>query len=137
MIAHYSDRKVTSEEMAESAGCNAVVIRNLFTKLKRAGLLSVKVGRGKTALAKSLEEITLWDVYVAVESLDIEDIFPIRPSVSDTCPVGGNIHTLLERHLENAVNAMKEELSRVSLGDVKEELDTHLQRVGASPCLPS
>jgi DNA-binding IscR family transcriptional regulator len=126
MIAYFPDMKVTSEMVSESAGCNAVIIRNLFAKLKKAGLLSVKAGRGDTSLAKPPEEITLWDIYSAVETVHTDEIFKIHPNTSFSCLIGSNLHGLLIKHLDDAVDAMKTELSGVTLQTVINELNSQL-----------
>lgn len=122
MIVNFPDRKITSDMVAESAGCNAVIVRNIFSKLKKAGLLDVKAGRGDTALARPAKEISLWDIYTAVETDEADEIFKFHANMSGTCPVGGNIRSLLRGHFESAVSAMKEELSSVTLENIKQEL---------------
>lgn len=122
MIAYFPQIRITSNIVAESAGCNAVVIRNIFTKLKKAGLLSVKTGTGGTALARLAEEISLWDVYTAVESDATDELFKMHQNTSGSCPVGSSIRSLLTSHLDDAVAAMKVSLSAVNLEQLKEEL---------------
>ena len=126
MIARFPDRKVTSDMVAASAGCNAVIIRNIFTKLKAVGLLSVKAGRGETTLAKPQEEITLWDIYAAIESEKTDEMFKIHANMSGACPVGSNVRSLLLGHLDDALNAMKKELSKVTLKTALDELGERL-----------
>lgn len=122
MVAGFENAKITSEAAAESAGCNPVIIRNIFSKLKNAGLLNTKSGKGKTELARPSKEINLWDIYTAVESEETEDIFKFHQNTSDTCPVGSNIHKLLTPHLDDAVNALKASLSAVTLQMLIDEL---------------
>lgn len=122
MVAAFPETRITSEIVGQSTGCNPVVIRNLFPKLKKAGLLSVKAGRGKIELTRPIGEITLWDVYTAVESEQTEEIFKLHPHASDACPVGCHIRELLVSHLDDAVAAMRRELSAVTLGMLQGEL---------------
>ena len=128
MIARFTDVKVTSDMVAESSGCNAVIIRNIFIRLKAAGLLSVKAGRGETTLARPAEEITLWDIYTAIEPDKTEEVFKIHANPSGSCPVGGNIRGLLLGHLDDAMSAMKQELSGVTLKMALDELDEQLSQ---------
>ena len=44
MIAYFPDIRVTSEMVAESVGNNPVIIRNIYGKLKKAGILSIQRG---------------------------------------------------------------------------------------------
>lgn len=122
MVAYFPDVKITSDIVAKSAGCNPVIIRNAFVKLKRAHLLLTKSGKGKTELARPAEEISLWDIYSAIEGSDAELIFKIHTNTSGVCPVGSHIRNLLYGHLVDATNAMKNELVAVKLSDLKNEL---------------
>ena len=59
--------KVTSDFIAASVGTNPVIIRKLLIQLKAAGLIQVKRGTGGTALEKPIADISLYDVYHAVD----------------------------------------------------------------------
>ena len=117
-------RKATSEGISRSTGSNPVIIRNLFSSLKKAGIITVSAGKcGGTCLAKSPEDITLWDIYTAVQSEETDDIFKFHANVSPRCPVGSNIHQVLLPHFDDAVRALKEELSKVNLQSLLGELN--------------
>ena len=122
MIDSFPDLKVTSDVLSESAGCNPVIIRGIFAKLKAAGLLETKSGKGKTTVTQPAEDITLWDIYTAVESDAPDELFKLHPNTSETCVVGSNIHALLMPHLEDAVAALRESFSNVTLAELKQEL---------------
>jgi len=80
MVAYFPDIRVTSEMVAESVGNNPVIIRNIYGKLKKADLLYVQRGTGDTKLKKPANEITLWDIYKAVETDVVSEVsnFPIH-----------------------------------------------------------
>lgn len=122
MFAYFPEERITSETIAESAGCNAVIVRNIFKDLKQAKLLNPGTGKSTTQLAKSLYEITLWDIYCAVETVRTDEIFKMNKNASGTCRVGSNLNTILLNHLDDAVAALKKELSKVKLNDLAEEL---------------
>ena len=122
MFAGFPDQKMTSEVVSESAGINPVIIRNIFSKLNSAGLLETKSGRGKTSVTRSAEEITLWDIYTAVESDETDEVFKLHQNTSETCVVGRNVHALLMPHLDEAVDAVKGVFSQVTLADLIQEL---------------
>ena len=122
MVAGFPDQKMTSEVLSESAGINPVIIRNIFSKLNAAGLLETKSGRGKTTVMRPAKEITLWDIYTAVESDETDEVFKLHQNTSETCVVGSNIHELLTPHLDEAVNAVKSVFSKVTLADLIQEL---------------
>lgn len=123
MLDHFDNDYLTSECIAGSAGCNPVIIRNIFAKLKESGLILVKPGRG-ASLAKAPSDISLWDVYTAVETGETGDIFKFHPNPSTACPVGGNIYAILSSHFDTAVDALRKELSGVSLARISTELET-------------
>lgn len=125
MIAYFSDIRVTSEMVAESVGNNPVIIRNIYGKLKQAGILSVQRGTGHTALTRPAADITLWDVYEAVESTAPEDMFKFSNTLSGACPVGSTIRELLLIHLQEAVTQMKQSLSKTTIEELRFEIEQH------------
>jgi Predicted transcriptional regulator len=127
MIAAFSDKqKINSEMISESTGVNAVIIRNIFTLLKLADIILVSPGPGGAFLARNADCITLWDIFKAVESTESENFFKFHQNSSEHCPVGGNIYGLLKNHLDDAVNAMKAELSRVTISKLVDELRSQI-----------
>ena len=122
IAAFQNKHKVTSDILAESTGVNAVIIRNIFCKLKGANLIQVSPGPGGTKLVAKPEQISLYDIYVAVEDDKFTNIFGMHQNMSDHCPVGKNVTELLMGHFITAMSAMNKELSSVSLLDLLNEL---------------
>ncbi len=123
IISAFSDqRKVNSDIVSESTGVNAVIIRNIFAQLKKAGLIFVSPGPGGTTLAKKPVQINLLDIFNAVEAEKTEDIFRFHRNPSPHCPIGSNIYELLYSHLDKAVLALKKELCSVTIADLMNEL---------------
>ncbi|MGN1207782.1 MAG: Rrf2 family transcriptional regulator, partial [Eubacteriales bacterium] len=114
--------KTTSDFLASSVRVNPVVIRRTLQSLKAAGLIEVKAGSGGASIKKDLKDITLYDIYVAMDCLEGE-LFHFHEDPNPACPVGKNIHTVLDGHLAVAQAAMENELKRVSLADLAKELD--------------
>lgn len=123
LVAIGADRKVTSERISQSTGGNPVMIRQLFGKLKEAGILQVSAGRGGARLARDAREITLWDVYAAVEgTCDIEEeLFRFHPKISEGCQIGRFFKGILIGHLEDAADAMRRELDAVTIAQLIDE----------------
>ncbi|MBR0256771.1 MAG: Rrf2 family transcriptional regulator, partial [Synergistaceae bacterium] len=65
----HDDYTITSNFLASSMGVNPVIVRQVILFLDRAGLIDVVRGKEGIILARPLEEITLYDVYIAVESV--------------------------------------------------------------------
>lgn len=121
MLIMISERKLTSEMLSESTGGNPVMIRQVFGKLKEAGILNVSAGRGATALARDPADISLWDIYMAIEGYNASELFKFHPNISKGCQIGRFFKEILCVHLDEAVQAMAEKMSGVSLAQLSEE----------------
>ncbi len=108
----------TSEVMALSVGTNPVVIRQLMSSLKRAGLIAVQSGIPGSRLAKPQEEITLREIYQAVKRRPDAPLFDFHPAPNPICPIGRNIEGALEEPLFIAQAAMENALERYTLKDI-------------------
>lgn len=110
----------TSEWMAGSIGVNAVVVRNVTGLLRRAGLVLTQQGVPGARLARPLPDITLLDVYRAVE--DSLDLFTIHPRPNPECSVGANIQVSLEGVFGEAQQAMEHRLSQTTMAEIVRQL---------------
>ncbi len=119
-IAYFKkDYRVTSDFISESTGVNAVIIRKILLQLQKAGLVKTAAGVGGSHLAKAAEQITLRDVYHAINEGDEErEVFNFHPNPNANCPIGRNIHRVLDPALLNAQNALEAELSKTTLADL-------------------
>ena len=113
--------KVTSEFIAASVNVNPVVIRRTLQSLKAAGMVEVRAGSGGASIVKDLHDISLYDVYKAAGCVEGE-LFHFHESPNPACPVGRNIHAVLDEHLADAQAAMENELKKVTLADLVAEL---------------
>ncbi len=111
--------KVTSDFLAASVGVNPVIIRKTLSQLKNAELISVARGTGGTEIIKDLNEITLLDVYQAVECLGkTGQLFSFHENPNPSCPIGSNIHAVLDQKLLDIQEAMENQLRQTSLAQV-------------------
>ena len=117
------DYKLTSDFLASSINVNPVVIRRLLQQLKKAGIINVKRGSGGAYIEKPLDEITLLDVYNAVECIDNGNLFHFHENPNSRCPVGSNIHAVLDKRLDSIQQAMEREMSSVTLQDIADDTD--------------
>lgn len=113
------DHKVTSEFLAESINTNPVIIRKILTQLKHAGLITVARGTGGITVNRPLKEISFLDVYRAIEPVENGDLFRFHEAPNPNCPVGRNIHALLDDKLSAVQNAMEQEMRKFTLADLK------------------
>ena len=117
------DYKITSDFLASSVNVNPGVIRRLLQQLKKAGIINVKRGSGGAYIEKPLDKITLLDVYNAVECIDNGNLFHFHENPNSRCPVGRNIHSVLDRRLDSIQQAMEREMSSVTLQDIADDTD--------------
>lgn len=110
--------KLTSGQIAESVNTNPVVIRRLMGTLKSAGFIEIHRGNGGADLLKPLDEITLLDIYRAVEVVEEGHLFQIHEYPNINCTVGANIQAVLEVILLCAQEAMETVLEKVTIEDV-------------------
>ena len=113
------DYKVTSDFLAGSIGTNPVIIRKLLTQLKSAGLITVARGTGGIELTRDLSEISFYDVYQAIEPVEGGDLFRFHEAPNPQCPVGRNIHALLDDKLKDIQEAMESEMKKYTLLDLR------------------
>lgn len=118
--------KVTSDFLAGSTNVNPVIIRKILGQLKGADLIKVARGTGGTTIAKPLDEITFLDIYNAVECVENGELFHFHENPSTNCPVGRNIHHILDDKLARVQNAMEKELASITLADIKTDTEKYL-----------
>ncbi len=122
-IDYFQDtHTVTSEFIASSVNTNPVIIRQIISLLKAAGLVEVSRGKGGMKLSRPKENITLYDIYMAVESVKGK-LFRLHPNPNPKCPVGKNIHHALGVYLDEIQEALEENLKRVKLCDIISRID--------------
>ena len=120
--------RVTSEFLSGSTGVNAVIIRNVLGLLREAGIVETLQGSGGAHLTRSLDEITLYDIYLAVECIDDDGLFRFHENPNAQCPVGRNIHKVMDSRLAAAQTAMENELKNTTLADIVTETQQIISR---------
>lgn len=108
-----------------------------MSQLARAGLTTSPMGTGGGALlATPAERITLLDVYRAVD--EDRDVIPLHPTPNPQCPVGRNIHGVLEGRIAATQRALYEELARTTIAELAGDVARRVRRQGvdAEPGTP-
>ena len=95
-----------------------MIIRNVLAQLKAAGMIHTRQGSGGAHLARPLSEITLYDVYKAVDCIDDEGLFHFHENPNADCPVGRSIHKVMDGRLTAAQTALENELKTTTLAEV-------------------
>jgi Rrf2 family protein len=116
-LAANPGKVLRSEDVADSANTNPVVVRRLFSLMTTAGLIRARLGPGGGfELARPPSDITLRDVFTALESGEFFTEHRSPPSAS--CPVGAHILPVLREATAPAVEALQEELSHATIADL-------------------
>jgi len=108
----------TSAAIADHAGTNPVVVRRVLGRLRAAGLLHSEKGHaGGWSLARKPDEITLADVYLALEermiATDTEDDTP-------DCSVEHALQKRVASVLEEIEQTLVRKLSETSIAAIRE-----------------
>ena len=122
------DQKITSDFLSTSINVNPVIIRKILSSLKKSHLLNVQRGTGGTTIAKPLDQITLFDIYQSVECVENGELFHFHENPNNNCPVGKNIHNILDNKLMRVQKVMEDNSSSITLKDVIEDTRFYVQQ---------
>lgn len=118
-INEYGESKrITSELLSLSTGCNPVIIRNIMSALKKEGILSVKFGTGGATLDCPPEEISLYRICMTVEPDALDKLIGTHTAPSPFCPVGKNIHAVLEAPYDKIRSDLRISLQSITMKEI-------------------
>ncbi|MBU5309655.1 Rrf2 family transcriptional regulator [Ligilactobacillus saerimneri] len=112
----FKDGDRSSKQIAASIEANPSVVRSLMSDLRRAGLIQSKQGAPNATLAKDPANITLLDVYHALNMN--HDLLHIDPKTNPNCLVGANIQDTLNEVYAQVQVAAEAQLQATTLQDV-------------------
>ncbi|MDR9747270.1 Rrf2 family transcriptional regulator [Paenibacillus taichungensis] len=112
----------TGDFIAKSVNTNPVIIRRIMSKLKQAGLIDVRPGVGGASLLKDPADITLLDIYRALEVVEDGELFNFHKHPNPNCPVGSMIEQTLRAELIEAQLAMEQRLKRVTIQQMMDQV---------------
>lgn len=115
--------RVTSTLLAQSTGCNPVVIRNILSALKKAGIITVQRGQGGAELCRDPAQITLHEIYSALEPDGLSSLIGIHPCDGRACPVAQNIRRVLQRPYRQIEDAVAAAMDGITLASMIEDLE--------------
>ena len=109
----------TSAEIADHAGTNPVVVRRVLGRLREAGLLISEKGHaGGWRLARPPQDITLADIYLALdESLIASD----GDGQSPECSLEHALHRRVSSVLQEVEQSLVERLGETTISEVRGE----------------
>lgn len=116
VLVSESPDPMTSDQMSESVGTNASYVRKVLGLLKGAGLVDSRQGARGYRLLASPEQVSLADVYRAVEG-EGGGLLDIHQNANDRCVVGRNIKPVLQGMFAEANEAFRQALASRTLAD--------------------
>lgn len=128
LIALNDGNPATSEKMALSVGNHPVMVRQIMSSLKKAGLTETHNGVPGGKLVKAQEDISLYDIYQAVKEKEDSFLFDFHPKPNPLCPIGRNIKEAMETPLIAAQSAMEDVLKKYSLKDITKSITESVNR---------
>lgn len=113
------EEPVTSERMGEMFGMDPSLIRRTMSGLRKEGLVgSVKGHGGGWQLQRSLDAISLLDVYIALGS---PNMFAIGvPEPSSRCLLEGAANEATKAAMQSARDVFEQQLRQISVSDLAE-----------------
>ncbi|MDR3766371.1 MAG: Rrf2 family transcriptional regulator, partial [Butyricicoccus sp.] len=128
--------KVTSNLLAESTGCNPVVIRNILSALKKAGLITVPRGPGGAELRMDPSQITLYQIYTALEPDGLASLIGIHACQNRPCPVAQNIRQVLQTPYRKIEDSIQKTMEQITLQSMIDEFENLAQPTGQEKLRP-
>ena len=102
------------------------MIRNTLSALKKAGLITVPRGQGGAKLCKEPAEITLHEIYAALEPDGLSSLIGIHPCDGRACPVAQNIRRVLQKPYRQIEDAIAATMDSITLQSMIEDLEAGL-----------
>lgn len=113
---------MTSEEIAVSVGTNASYIRKITGLLKRKDIISSRQGKSGFTLTVRPEELTLFEIYQAINETDRVHVFDLHQNPNDACIVGRHIRPVLTETFREIETKAEQELQSQTLSDCIEKM---------------
>ena len=130
-LDYSKDELVSSQTLAESVKTNPVVIRRLIGRLREQGIVgSVAGAKGGFYLAKPVDLLTLWDIYLAVR----DDEFFNKPKVNPDCMVSSNLAVLTDDVYRESEFSMKNSMEKVTVAQLTHKLTDILEGAPLNQC---
>ena len=123
LIAINQENSLSSASIAESVHTNPGFVRQLMLKLKKAGLMTSVAGHARPSLSKPADQITLLDIYKAVEGE--KPLLHLDTHTNPDCGVGINIQLSLQGFYNEIQKNAEEKMNTITLQDI---INTYYQR---------
>lgn len=115
---------ISSSEIAESIATNPGVVRRLMSQLKKAGLITTQMGVAKPRLSKAPSEITLYEVFKAVED---GHLLRIDENINENCPIGKEVPNVMDKFFRRVEAAADTEMQKITLEAMIADIHTRME----------
>ena len=123
LIALNQDLNLNSTVIATSVKTNPAFVRQIMMKLKKADLMSSVTGHVKPALTRPAKQITLLDIYKAVEG--DKPLLHLDTHTNPDCGVGMNIQLAPQDYYYEIQQAAENKMNKISLQDILDSYPVH------------
>lgn len=122
ILVAVSDGTLTSEHIASSVGTNPSYIRKISCLLKKAGIIDSTQGVSGTKLLIVPEELSLYQIYCAVNESEQIKVFDLHQNPDDRCIIGKHIKPVLSGIFRGISDKAEQELRVKTLADCISEM---------------
>lgn len=116
---------ISSADIAVSIKTNPSYVRQIMAQLKAASLLNSSRGQATPELGKPPQEITLLEIYKAVEK--DKPLLHLDTHTNPECGVGVNIQLALQDYYQDVQDAAEKRMSKITLQDI---INSYCKRSG-------
>lgn len=114
------DGDLSSNSIALSIESNPSLVRRLMSALVKAGLLVTQPGIAAPSLSKPTAEISLLEVYHAVE--DDHSLLHVDEKTNPNCPVGANIQGALNDAYAKVQAQAEQSMAEITLDQIVDDI---------------
>ena len=125
-----TEQRLTSARIAESVKTNPAYIRQLMSALKAAGIISNTQGQANASLLRSPDEITMLDVYHAVEGN--KPLLHLDVDTNPECGVGINIQLAIADFYRDVQQVAEQKMNEITLQNIIEQYYKKLEQLNLS-----
>ncbi|QFP79130.1 Rrf2 family transcriptional regulator [Latilactobacillus graminis] len=118
---------LSSQRIAKSINTNPSFIRQIMSQLKAADLLTSVKGHAEPKLAKAPDQISLCDIYKAV---DDTRLLNIDTQIDPSCGPGQNIQLSLATYYDQIQETAEQQMQSIKLADI---IQQYQQRLAIQP----
>lgn len=116
-ISSVEDKKMlTSTKIAESVKTNPAYIRQLMAGLKKAGIISNSRGQAQPSLTRSPKQITMLDVYRAVEGS--KPLLHLDIDTNPECGLAVNVQFAIADYYQEIQKTAEQKMAEITLFDI-------------------